>query len=174
MKWTAWLNNLRLILPTGHIVVSFRSADDLQRAEQALVDRGLQASTWVSDLTPATAASLGKPGDQTRLRKALWRIWERIKTRREQARNPCALLVVQAISDPQVATVAEVAQAAGAMAAHRYRFLVMDELIDMRPDPLQHAAVASDVAHRDAPRVVLPAVPRPRLRAAPSASKPSG
>ena len=120
--------------PVGHVVVTFRTADDLQAAEAALGEQGFAASEMVRytpaemiaqvDAEVAKASPLASIGQDLNL----------IKAHRELAQEGCSFLVVHAPEQAHVDKVEAVAHAHKAVAAQRYGRFVTEELIDHTED----------------------------------------
>lgn len=119
--------------PVGHVVVTLRTAGDLQRAEAALQAQGFDESELVRytpqemidqvDAEVARASPLAAIGQDLNL----------IKAHRELAQAGCSFLVVHAPEQAHVDKVQAVAARLKAVAAQRYGRFVTEELIDGDP-----------------------------------------
>ena len=115
--------------PVGHIVMTFRSDDDLHQAELQLSNKGFSGQDIVS-YTPEemlaqtsedlrTASPLASVGQDMNL----------VKTHRAFAEAGCSFLVVKAPDEQHALLAAEVARETHAAAAQRYGRLIVEELI---------------------------------------------
>lgn len=116
--------------PVGHVVITLRSAADVQAAEHALSEQGFSANEMVRytsaemivqvDEEIATASPMAAIGQDLNL----------IKAHRESAEEGCQFLVVHAPEDAHVEKVEAVAHRFHAVAAQRYGRFITEELID--------------------------------------------
>jgi hypothetical protein len=116
--------------PVGHVVITFRTAGDLQAAEVALQDQGLAASEMVR-YTPAEMISqVDAEVERASPLASIGQDLNLIKAHRERALEGCSFLVVHAPEQATVAKVDAVANKLNAVAAQRYGRFVTEELID--------------------------------------------
>ena len=114
--------------PVGHIVISFRAADRLEAAADALRKQGFEASALVTyspqemitqaDEDIAKAMPLASLGQELNL----------VKAHRQLAEEGCSFLVVHAPDDAQAARVATVLLTAKAASAQQYGRFIIEEL----------------------------------------------
>ncbi len=116
--------------PVGHVVITFRTAGDLQAAEAALHEQGFAASEMVrytpAEMIAQVDAEVGKASPLAALGQDL----NLIKAHRELAQDGCSFLVVHAPEQAHVDKVNAVAHTLKAVAAQRYGHFVTEELID--------------------------------------------
>ena len=116
--------------PVGHVVITFRTAGDLQAAEAALQDQGLAASEMVR-FTPAEMISqVDAEVERASPLASIGQDLNLIKAHRERALEGRSFLVVHAPEQATVAKVDAVAHQLNAVAAQRYGRFITEELID--------------------------------------------
>ncbi|MEO7010071.1 MAG: hypothetical protein ABI156_13060 [Caldimonas sp.] len=123
--------------PVGHVVISFRSADDLQATATALVEQGFEPSALVRytpeqmkalvDASLEDASPLASIGQEVNL----------VKAQRALAEQQFSFLIVHAPDAEQVKRVAAVARSNHAHTAQSYGRLIIEELIDQTPGDTQ-------------------------------------
>ncbi len=120
--------------PVGHIVVAFRTVDDLQAAEHSLSNQGFAATEMVRYAPEEMIAQVDTEIAKASPMAAIGQDLNLIKAHRELARDGCSFLVVHAPDQAHVDQVDAVAHTFKAVAAQRYGRFVTEELIDGDPD----------------------------------------
>lgn len=116
--------------PVGHVVVTLRTAADLQAAEAALSEQGFAASEMVRYTPAEMIAQVDAQVAKASPMAAIGQDLNLIKAHRESAQEGCSFLVVHAPEQAHVDKVEAVAHALKAVAAQRYGRFVTEELID--------------------------------------------
>ncbi len=116
--------------PVGHVVITFRTAGDLQAAEAALQDQGLAASEMVRFTPAEMIAQVDAEVERASPLASIGQDLNLIKAHRERALEGCSFLVVHAPEQATVAKVDAVAHKLDAVAAQRYGRFITEELID--------------------------------------------
>lgn len=117
--------------PVGHIVITFRSAADLQAAERALSEQGFAAGDMVRYTSAEMIAQVNEEIATASPMAAIGQDLNLIKAHRESAQDGCSFLVVHAPEDAQVEKVDAVMHHSNAVAAQRYGRFITEELIDV-------------------------------------------
>lgn len=120
--------------PVGHVVVTFRTAANLQAAETALGEQGFAASEMVRYTPAEMIAQVDAEVAKASPLAAIGQDLNLIKAHRELAQEGCSFLVVHAPEQAHVDKVDAVAHTYKAVAAQRYGRLVTEELIDDNAD----------------------------------------
>jgi hypothetical protein len=119
--------------PVGHILIAFRTVNQLQSATDLLIAQGFE----VADLTRYSPQEMIAQVDQDLLEASplasLGHELDFIRAHRTLAESGCHFLVVQAEGDEKVELVAHIARTAQAVRAQRYGRLVIEEIIDQEP-----------------------------------------
>ena len=123
--------------PVGHVVITFRTANDLERAEAALHEQGFAASDIVRYTPAEMIDQVDAQVERASPLAAIGQDLNLIKAHRELAQDGCSFLVVHAPEQAHVDKVIEVAHTLKAVAAQRYGRFVTEELIDGDPDDNQ-------------------------------------
>ncbi len=116
--------------PVGHVVITFRTAGDLQSAEAALSEQGFAASEMVRYTSAEMIAQVDAEVAKASPLAAIGQDLNLIKAHRELAQQGCSFLVVHAPEQAHVDKVNAVAHTLKAVAAQRYGRFVTEELID--------------------------------------------
>ncbi len=116
--------------PVGHVVITFRTASDLQAAEAALSEQGFAASEMVRYTSAEMIAQVDAEVAKASPLAAIGQDLNLIKAHRELAQQGCSFLVVHAPEQAHVDKVNAVAHTLKAVAAQRYGRFVTEELID--------------------------------------------
>ena len=116
--------------PVRHVVITFRTAGDLQAAEAALSEQGFAASEMVRYTSAEMIAQVDAEVGKASPRAALGQDLNLIKAHRELAQEGCSFLVVHAPEQAHVDKVNAVAHTLKAVAAQRYGRFVTEELIE--------------------------------------------
>ena len=116
--------------PVGHVVITFRTAGDLQAAETALHEQGFAASEIVRYTPAEMIAQVDAEVERASPLASLGQDLNLIKAHRELAQDGCSFLVVHAPEEAHVDKVEAVAHKFKAVAAQRYGHFVTEELID--------------------------------------------
>ena len=116
--------------PVGHVVLTFRTADDLQAAEAALSEQGFAASDMVRYTPAEMIAQVDAEVRKASPLAALGQDLNLIKAHRELAHSGCSFLVVHAPEQAHVDKVNAVAHTLKAVAAQRYGRFITEELIE--------------------------------------------
>lgn len=119
--------------PVGHVVVTLRTAGDLQRAEAALQEQGFDASEIVRYTPQEMIDQVNAEVERASPLAAIGQDLNLIKEHRDHARAGCSFLVVHAPEQAHVDKVHAVAHRLKAVAAQRYGRFVTEELIDGDP-----------------------------------------
>lgn len=121
--------------PTGHTVMAFTLAQDVDAAWAALVARGFTDVGMVR-YSPQEMATLARAERQAASPLAAFGYeLELVDTHLALAESGCSFLVVPAAEDAQVAQVAEVALALRAASAQHYgRFMIQDLISSTAPN----------------------------------------
>ena len=116
--------------PVGHVVITLRTAGDLQAAEAALREQGFADSEMVrytpAEMIEQVDAEVAKASPMAAIGQDL----NLIKAHRELAQQGCSFLVVHAPEQAHVDKVNAVAHTLKAVAAQRYGRFVTEELIE--------------------------------------------
>ncbi len=119
--------------PVGHILIAFRSVNQLQSATDLLIAQGFEAA----DLTRYSPQEMIAQVDQDLVEASplasLGHELDFIRAHRALAEAGCHFLVVKAEGDEKVELVAHIARTAQAVRAQRYGRLVIEEIIDQKP-----------------------------------------
>jgi hypothetical protein len=116
--------------PVGHVVITLRTASDLQRAEAALKEQGFDASEIVRYTPAEMIDQVNAEVERASPLAAIGQDLNLIKAHRELAQAGCSFLVVHAPEQAHVDKVNAVAHRLKAVAAQRYGRFVTEELID--------------------------------------------
>lgn len=116
--------------PVGHVVITLRTAGDLQRAEAALKEQGFDASEIVRYTPAEMIDQVNAEVERASPLAAIGQDLNLIKAHRELAQAGCSFLVVHAPEQAHVDKVNAVAHRLKAVAAQRYGRFVTEELID--------------------------------------------
>lgn len=116
--------------PVGHVVLTFRTAGDLQAAEAALSEQGFAASEMVRYTPAEMIAQVDAEVAKASPMAAIGQDLNLIKAHRQLAQEGCSFLVVHAPEQAHVDKVNAVAHTLKAVAAQRYGRFVTEELID--------------------------------------------
>ncbi len=116
--------------PVGHVVITFRTAGDLQRAEAALKEQGFDASEMVRYTPAEMIDQVNAEVERASPLAAIGQDLNLIKAHRELAQAGCSFLVVHAPEQAHIDKVNAVAHRLKAVAAQRYGRFVTEELID--------------------------------------------
>ncbi|MEI7464319.1 MAG: hypothetical protein WCJ87_03165 [Burkholderiales bacterium] len=116
--------------PVGHVVLTFRTAGELQAAAAALQDQGFAASEMVCYTPAEMIAQVDAEVERASPLAALGQDLNLIKAHRERALEGCSFLVVHAPEQAHVDKVDAVAHQLKAVAAQRYGRFITEELID--------------------------------------------
>ena len=123
--------------PVEHTVVAFANSSAMESAAGALLAHGF----FADDLTRYSAAQmLAQCAADLHTASPLASMGQElnlIKAYRELAQQGFSFLVVHAVDDLKVATLVDVAKAAGAQAAQRYGSFIIEELIAVTDGQLQ-------------------------------------
>ena len=116
--------------PTGHTVLAFQSADDLELAVVALTEQGF-ANAELVRYSPQEMAALARKERQAASPLAAFGYeLELLDTHLALAERGCSFLVVPAPEDTQVERVAKVASRLKAASAQHYGRFMIQDLID--------------------------------------------
>ena len=116
--------------PVGHVVITFRTAGDLQAAEAALGEQGFAASEMVRYTPAEMIAQVDAEVEKASPMAAIGQDLNLIKAHRESAQEGCSFLVVHAPEAAHVEKVDAVVHRYNAVAAQRYGRFITEELID--------------------------------------------
>ncbi|OYT98197.1 MAG: hypothetical protein CFE40_13090 [Burkholderiales bacterium PBB1] len=116
--------------PVGHVVITLRTAGDLQRAEAALKEQGFDAREIVHYTPAEMIDQVNAEVERASPLAAIGQDLNLIKAHRELAQAGCSFLVVHAPEQAHVDKVNAVAHRQKAVAAQRYGRFVTEELID--------------------------------------------
>lgn len=116
--------------PVGHVVVAFRTAADLQAAQNALRSDGFADSEMVTYTPQEMIAQVEADLVDASPLAAIGQDLNLVKSHREMAEDGCSFLVVHAPEDAHVEKVEAVAHRLKAVAAQRYGRFITEELID--------------------------------------------
>lgn len=116
--------------PVGHVVLTVRTAGDLQATEAALSEQGFAASDMVRYTPAEMIAQVNAEVEKASPLAALGQDLNLIKAHRELAQTGCSFLVVHAPEQAHVDKVNAVAHRLKAVAAQRYGRFVTEELIE--------------------------------------------
>lgn len=119
--------------PVGHVVIAFRTANDLERAEAALHEQGFAASDIVRYTPAEMIDQVDAQVERASPLAAIGQDLNLIKAHRELAQDGCSFLVVHAPEQAHVDKVIEVAHALKAVAAQRYGRFITEELVTGDP-----------------------------------------
>lgn len=121
--------------PTGHTVLAFRSAAELDTATDALVAQGFASAAMVR-YSPQEMATLARSERQAASPLAAFGYeLELVDTHLALAEAGCSFLVVPAPEDAQVERVGEVALRLNAASAQHYgRFMIQDLISSTAPN----------------------------------------
>ena len=116
--------------PVGHVVITFRSAADVQAAQRALSEQGFAASDMVRYTSAEMIAQVDDEIATASPMAAIGQDLNLIKAHRVSAQEGCQFLVVHAPDDAHVEKVDAVVHHFKAVAAQRYGRFITEELID--------------------------------------------
>lgn len=116
--------------PVGHVVITLRTAGDLQRAEAALKEQGFDDSEIVRYTPAEMIDQVNAEVERASPLAAIGQDLNLIKAHRELAQEGCSFLVVHAPEQAHLDKVNAVAHRLKAVAAQRYGRFVTEELID--------------------------------------------
>lgn len=116
--------------PVGHVVITLRTAGDLQRAEAALKEQGFDDSEIVRYTPQEMIDQVDAEVERASPLAAIGQDLNLIKAHRELAQEGCSFLVVHAPEQAHIDKVNAVAHRLKAVAAQRYGRFVTEELID--------------------------------------------
>ncbi len=116
--------------PVGHVVITFRTAGNLQAAAAALQDQGLAASEMVRYTPAEMIAQVNAEVERASPLASIGQDLNLIKAHRELAMEGCSFLVVHAPEQAHVDKIDAIAHKLKAVAAQRYGYFVTEELID--------------------------------------------
>lgn len=122
--------SLGVFKPVGHVVITLRTADDLQAAAAALQDQGFAASEMVRYTPEEMIAQVDAEVERASPLASIGQDLNLIKAHRERALEGCSFLVVNAPEQALVDKVDSLAHNLNAVAAQRYGRFVTEELID--------------------------------------------
>ena len=119
--------------PVGHVVITFRTANDLERAEAALHEQGFADSDIVRYTPAEMIDQVDAQVERASPLAAIGQDLNLIKAHRELAQEGCSFLVVHAPEQAHVDKVIEVAHTLKAVAAQRYGRFITEELVTGDP-----------------------------------------
>ena len=119
--------------PVGHVVITLRTAADLQRAEAALKEQGFDASEIVRYTPAEMIDQVNAEVERASPLAAIGQDLNLIKAHRELAQAGCSFLVVHAPEQAHIDKVNAVAHRLKAVAAQRYGRFVTEELMGGEP-----------------------------------------
>ena len=116
--------------PVGHIVIAFRSENDLNGAREALLLQGFDAPALVHYSPGQMKTQVDQELEHASALASIGQEMNLVKAHRSLAEDGCSFLIVPAADDTQAEQVATVARSMHAVTAQRYSRFIIEELIE--------------------------------------------